>query len=563
MSVLAVEKKCAVVISGLESSGKTAVFRCLTGEASGDETNFRGSTVFVKRAPALKGNAEIVDTPGLRLRSDAETTSLTLREMDQGEKWLVVIRATHAKHEFREYWKAAGARLNERKIAIAFTFADKLHAGAADELARRFKNALGVPAVSLNAREAGEAGRQLLADALDEAASPRDADLFIQSFPAEESAAANPEPLVFEKPFIGPAAAVLSMLGLFALPVYAAFLFAEFIQPLADRVVMEPLKNFLSAALQTAPFVENLLVGDYGILSLGWYSFLWAFPVVLLIALSVGVAEETGLKDRIAGALDKPMRHVGLSGRDLIPVLSGFGCNVVAVFQSRACSRCTRHACVSMIAYGSACSYQIGASLSIFNSAGQPWLFLPYLTLLAAAAAIHTRLWYGALSVSGSMPMTERAFIQKPSLRAIVWRVKSVVSQFLLQAMPIFILICAAGTVLQETRVLDYAARAAEPFLVLLNLPERAAAGVLFSIVRKDGLLVLNLGEGSLIRELSAGQLLTLVYLASTLTACLVTLWTVRKELGFRSALQIAGRQLLTSTATAFFMASGFRFLNF
>jgi len=90
---------------------------------------------------------------------------------------------------------------------------------------------------------------------------------------------------------------------------------------------------------------------------LGWDSFLWAFPVVLLISLSVAVTEESGLKDRITAALDPWLRRVGLSGRDLIPVLTGFGCNVVAVMQSRACSRCTRERCVSMISFGSACSY--------------------------------------------------------------------------------------------------------------------------------------------------------------------------------------------------------------
>ena len=40
----------------------------------------------------------------------------------------------------------------------------------------------------------------------------------------------------------------------------------------------------------------------------------------------------------MTAALDPALRHIGLSGRDLVPVLSGFGCNVVATFQSRACS---------------------------------------------------------------------------------------------------------------------------------------------------------------------------------------------------------------------------------
>ncbi|MDQ3247741.1 MAG: ferrous iron transporter B, partial [Chloroflexota bacterium] len=133
----------------------------------------------------------------------------------------------------------------------------------------------------------------------------------------------------------------------------------------------------------------------------------------------VAICDETGIKDRITAALDAPLRRIGLNGRDLVPVLSGFGCNVVAVFQSRACSRCTRQSCVSLIAFGSACSYQIGASLSLFGSAQAPWLFLPYLLLLFVVGAIHTRLWHRALA-AGAAPdhLLSRVNV---SARMIAW----------------------------------------------------------------------------------------------------------------------------------------------
>ncbi|MEX7760988.1 nucleoside recognition domain-containing protein [Klebsiella pneumoniae] len=73
---------------------------------------------------------------------------------------------------------------------------------------------------------------------------------------------------------------------------------------------------------------------------------------MVLIGLSLSLTDDSGLKERITATLDPWLRKLGLSGQDLIPVLSGFGCNVVAVFQSRSCSRCTRHACISMIALG-------------------------------------------------------------------------------------------------------------------------------------------------------------------------------------------------------------------
>ncbi len=77
--------------------------------------------------------------------------------------------------------------------------------------------------------------------------------------------------------------------------------------------------------------------------------------------------------------------------------------------------------------------------------------------------------------------------------------------------------------------------------------------------MRKDGLLILNQGEGALLAALTVGQIFVLVYLASTLTACLVTLWTVRKELGGRVALKLAGRQAATSLASTILLALALR----
>jgi Fe2+ transport system protein B len=362
----------------------------------------------------------------------------------------------------------------------------------------------------------------------------------------------QPQTTLFENKRIGPWLSLLSMALLFALPVYAAYLFASWAQPLVDGLAITPLKAWAESWPQIA---QVMLTGGYGAITLGWYSFLWAFPVVLLISVSVALAEETGLKDRITAALDPWLRHIGLSGRDLIPVLSGFGCKVVAVFQSRSCSKCSRGACVSMIGFGSACSYQIGASLSIFAAAGQPGLFFPYLAALFVAGALHTRLWHGALAKEASLPLQERSFLQKPSLRAVWWRVKAALGQFLKQAMPIFIAICLAAALLEHLGVIAWITAGVAPVMRLFRLPGEAAPGILFSILRKDGLLTLNGDDGALLATLGVGQVFVLVWLASTFTACLVTLWTVRKELGWIFAAKIAGRQMLTSIISAWLIA--------
>ncbi|MEM7801774.1 MAG: nucleoside recognition domain-containing protein [Chloroflexota bacterium] len=394
--------------------------------------------------------------------------------------------------------------------------------------------------------------RTALLEAVAEAAplSPRP----VATIPLPDIPIIEPQATIYERTPWGAPLSLLSLFLLFAIPVYLAYLLADRLQPLADAALIEPLVDLFAPLAAAAPLIYEMIVGDYGVITLGWYSFLWAFPVVLFIGVSVAITEEMGLKDRITASLDPWLRRIGLNGRDLIPVLSGYGCNVVAVFQSRACSRCTREACASLIGYGSACSYQIGATLSLFTVAGRPGLFAPYLLLLFVVGAIHTRVWYRPQPIKATVPLVDRAFLQKPSWRAVLWRVQAVLKQFLWEAMPIFLLMCAIGATLAYAGLLDWLAEGLSPLMGLFGLPGAVAPGVIFAIVRKDGLLILNQGEGALLASLSAVQIFVLVYLASTLTACLVTLWTVHRELGTQVALKIAGRQALTSLVSTFIL---------
>jgi ferrous iron transport protein B len=77
-------KRSSIVLTGLESAGKSALFRGLSGRNTGEEANFRGSTVVCRRCQVADCGCEVVDTPGIRLKGDAETTRLALRAVGEG-----------------------------------------------------------------------------------------------------------------------------------------------------------------------------------------------------------------------------------------------------------------------------------------------------------------------------------------------------------------------------------------------------------------------------------------------------------------------------------------------
>ncbi|MBB6633345.1 nucleoside recognition domain-containing protein [Cohnella thailandensis] len=537
----AMSQPSSMALIGFESSGKSALFRSLTGDSSSEVANFRGSTVMARRG-SLAPNRQIVDLPGIRLQDDSVTTRLALEELNQADMALLVVRATHSASELPHLLELVRAR--PIRVALLLTFADKVPSRV-QTLVQTYKEQLGIPVYAADARFLDSASREQILESAANASTLR-----------RQAAARSPmefmdmEPPTtwLEIPVWGRLFAILLLLSLFAFPVFLAYHLSSWLQPIVDGVLVP----FVVDRLSTWPEpMASLLIGDYGVITLGWYSFLWAFPVVLLLSVTIAIGEESGIKDRITDSLDPWMRVVGLSGRDLVPVLSGFGCNVVAVHQSRACSACSRKSCVSLIAFGSACSYQIGASLSLFSSAGHPVLFLPYLLLLTIVGAIHTRVWNRRPYQGLHSIQPGTTFLQVPALKAVLWRVRNVLKQFLLQAMPIFLLLCIVSTILQETGVIGFLTELCAPLMQLLHLPAEAAGGILFSILRKDGLLVLNQDNGAFLSGLHAGQLFVLVYLASTLTACLVTLWTIRKEMGLAFAASMASKQAATSVISA------------
>jgi len=532
----------SIVLAGLESTGKSALFRGLTGFATGTEANFRGSTVSCRRCFLPDCACEIVDTPGIRVRDDSATTVEALAALGAADTVLLVARGTHLQRELSSLLEALGTRLKGKRVAVVLTFGDR----ATPELrtaASAVAVALGVPVVLVDARNLGAAEREDLFAAIRTAAWLEP----VEALPDVEEI--SPRPAVFDRPIAGPLAALVHLALLFAVPVWLAYRVADYLQPGVEALIIGPARALLA---QLPDLPAAVLIGPYGLLTLGWYSFLWAFPVVLLIAVTTALSEETGLHDRTTRALDPWLRRIGLSGRDLVPVLTGFGCNVVAVMQSRACSRCTRSACVSLVAFGSACSYQIGATLSLFGAAGQPWLFVPYLFALFIVGAVHTRLWYGA--APDTTALGDSAFLQKPRWSAVWWRVRTVLRQFLLQAMPIFLIICVTAALLEHMGAVDALVSMTTPAMGFLGLPPDVAPGIIFSILRKDGLLTLHQDGGALLQSLSVGDLFVTAYLASTLTACLVTLWAVRRELGAWPAFAIAGRQATTALVTTGFL---------
>jgi len=342
---------------------------------------------------------------------------------------------------------------------------------------------------------------------------------------------------------------------LLALPALATVFGANALADILHPLVADALAPLVAAIDAHAPAPLRVVLtarsGDmgFGLLTMGPFLLVWALPTVLLYAVVLGAYKASGLIDRIEVALHPWMRPLGLGGRTVSRVMMGFGCNVPAVLSTRSCSSCSRETAVSAISFGAACSYQLPATLAVLGASGAvggggTWLPLLYLAFLLVTTVAYVRLTAppAARSRANLLVLPQEPVLQWPSPAALYREASGTVRQFLTRALPIFALICVAASVLVQVGLADLGARALGPAMAAFNLPADAALPVLMAAIRKDGIFLFA-PEGSLVAPMDAVQMLTAVYLAGVLFPCMVTAYTVARELSLSTTLRMLGRQ--------------------
>ena len=548
-----------ILVIGKESVGKSQLVSSLTGHAAG-EMNFRGSTVVVERYKSE--DAEYIDTPGILRSSDSETTRLALNALDEHDVVLLVVQATSLDQDLTEMLPLVVGKHG----AVVVTYCDKIQPGeAAHEAFERLSAEAGVEFIPVDARKLSDRNRQEITHALKKRTTFQRAALS-----ARAGWRIEPKPGLLEHRIIGPILAIFLLVLPALATIYGANTVADQLHPIVASW-LEPVIATVNATWPTwLKIVLTAQEGEfgYGLLNMGPFLLVWALPTVLMFALILGAYKASGLIERINVTLHPLVRPFGLSGRDVVRVMMGFGCNVPAVISTRSCSTCSRGSAISAIAFGSACSYQLPATLAVLSVAATatgtqpvvlPFLFLGYLLV---TTLIYLRLTSGAQARSSlNVLMTpSRPFMQWPTVSALWREASGTIRQFLLQAMPVFVLICVVASLLAYIGVLDLASRVLGPVMSLFDLPAQAALPIVMASVRKDGIFLLAADDG-LAFPMTAVQVLVAVYLAGVLLPCLVTALTIARETDWKTTSRLLARQVGFAVLFAVILAWGGKWL--
>ena len=524
------------LLLGRTGVGKSALVRALTSQPS-RSVNFRGTTV--PCSEYTTSSRVFVDTPGLHRASDAGTVRRTLGALGDADEVLIVASATRLDEDLDLLLPL----VHGRRASIAVTRRDLVadHASAREAIVR-ISLATGLPFVVLDARRPDAAALEELQAAVAAPGTVRH-----ERTPVRAGWRIEPRRGLLDHAVAGPAIAVVFLVLPALLAVLGANQAAAWLDPLAVASTT-PLAERLEG--WSGP-LRAVLAGDYGLLTMGPLLFVWAVPTVLVYSTLISVYQASGLGDRIGTALHPLLRPVGLHGRDVTRVLMGFGCNVPAIVSTRSCSACTRPTTVGAISFGSACSYQLGATLAVLAAAGKSGLVVPYLALLVSATLVYTRLISqpAARSTLNTLLIEPRTFLTPPSFAAVGAEARGTVWAFFRTALPTFFAIAMVASLLDWSGVLDAAGGLLAPAMAVFALPADAAMPTALAAVRKDGILLL--AEAGTVASLSATQLLVATFLAGTILPCLVTAITIGRELGLRFAGRLVVQQFAFAVTVA------------
>ncbi len=299
------------------------------------------------------------------------------------------------------------------------------------------------------------------------------------------------------------------------------------------------------------PALQSLLAGDYGILTMALrYAIAIVLPIVGAFFLFFAVIEDSGYLPRLAALVDRLFKILGLSGRAVIPLALGFGCDTMATMVTRTLeSPKERVISTLLLALAVPCSAQLGVILGILSSR-------PKALAIWACFILLVFLLVGFLS-SRIIPGESTGFFMElppmrwPRLRNVMAKTYTRMVWYFLEVLPLFVVASILIWIGELTGAFEALLKALGPAMGLLGLPPEVASVFLFGFFRRDygaaGLYDLYSRGG-----LTGNQLLVAAVTLTLFVPCIAQFIMMLKERGAKTALAIAAFTLLAALCSGY-----------
>ena len=320
---------------------------------------------------------------------------------------------------------------------------------------------------------------------------------------------------------------------------FGAGVLVDFFENKVFGAFLNPLMTSFVDKVIPVKIVQDLLVGEYGIFTLGVrYAVAIILPIVATFFFAFAIVEDTGYLPRLGMLVDQLFKKIGLSGRAVIPLVLGFGCSTMATMVTRTLpSKRERIIATLLLALAIPCSAQMGVILALLGD--KPMGVLVWLGVI-----IGVFLLVGFLAskiMPGELPSfyMEIPPLRLPQFSNIIRKTGSRLKWYFFEIFPLFILASFLIWLGRITGVFYFLVKLLEHPVRWIGLPKEAAVAFLFGFFRRD-YGAAGLYDLKKIGLLSGNQLVISAITLTLFLPCIAQLMMNIKERGMRTGIGIS-----------------------
>jgi len=338
------------------------------------------------------------------------------------------------------------------------------------------------------------------------------------------------------------------VLGIFLLAVDVANVIATWM----EQTLWVPVQSKIDS-LVTIEWLNEFLIGDYGVLSLGLANaFLTILPILTVFFIAFNILEDIGYIPNLCVLTKRILDKLGLSGSAIMPLVLGFGCKTMATLTTKSLrSKKERYIAIYLIAFAIPCAAQMALNMSILGRMGARAFVIAFSALLLVEVAAGLILNRILKEEQRSDFIQELPAIRLPSPRAVIVKTYYRIWWFIKEAVPVFVYAAVILFVLDKVGILDATKNALKPVMNgLLGLPVQMVDALILCMARHEaaaGMIIKLIEKG----ELNYVQCIVAVTITTMFVPCFANIMAMIKELGAKQALTMA----VIINASAFMIA--------
>jgi ferrous iron transport protein B len=310
---------------------------------------------------------------------------------------------------------------------------------------------------------------------------------------------------------------------------------------LDKQLFVERVNPWMIAAIKSLipwEIIQELFVGEYGIITLGIrYAVGIILPIVATFFIFFSFIEDTGYFPRLALLVDRLFKHFGLTGRAVIPMVLGFGCDTMATMVTRTLETARERIIATLLlALAIPCSAQLGVIIALLAKApGALAVWSICMLLIFVLVGV-----LAARVMPGEAPMfyMELPPMRLPQLSNVLTKTYTRMQWYFLEILPLFVLASVLLWLGKVTGFIGTAINAMTPVMFSIGLPREAAVAFIFGFFRRDygaaGLYDLQT-QGML----NARQLTVAAVTLTLFIPCIAQFLVMKKERGWKVAGEI------------------------